>query len=272
MHSSAGRRRLVDPVGPRVLLARRRRHAGAGARARRARTSSARAGTSPVRRDQPHDLRRLRPAGRARPSIRRQRADSAANDYRVLQPAQVTDANGNRSEVAFDALGLVVGTAVMGKTDRGARRLARRLRRRPRRRDGPGAPRRSARQPAAMLGDATRASSTTCSPIIRTRDDPQPRPPSSTRWRARRTSRTSAGGADPLPARASPTRTGSAARSRTRSQAEPGPLVDRRAGASTPRWVATGWTDLQQQGQAGPQVRAVLHGHATRSSSPSPPA
>jgi RHS repeat-associated protein len=38
------------------------------------------------------------------------------NDYRVLQPAIVTDQNGNRSAAAFDALGLVVGSAVMGKT------------------------------------------------------------------------------------------------------------------------------------------------------------
>jgi RHS repeat-associated protein len=37
------------------------------------------------------------------------------NDYRVLQATLVTDPNGNRSAVAFDALGLVVGTAVMGK-------------------------------------------------------------------------------------------------------------------------------------------------------------
>ncbi len=36
-------------------------------------------------------------------------------DYRVLQPALVMDPNRNRSEVAFDALGMVVGTAVMGK-------------------------------------------------------------------------------------------------------------------------------------------------------------
>jgi hypothetical protein len=41
----------------------------------------------------------------------------AENDYRVLQPVQVTDPNGNRSQVAFDALGMVVGTAVMGKAD-----------------------------------------------------------------------------------------------------------------------------------------------------------
>jgi RHS repeat-associated protein len=36
-------------------------------------------------------------------------------DYRVLSVRRLTDANGNRSEIAFDALGLVVGKAVMGK-------------------------------------------------------------------------------------------------------------------------------------------------------------
>jgi RHS repeat-associated protein len=36
-------------------------------------------------------------------------------DYRVLQPGLVMDPNRNRSEVAFDALGMVVGTVVMGK-------------------------------------------------------------------------------------------------------------------------------------------------------------
>jgi RHS repeat-associated protein len=39
----------------------------------------------------------------------------AEHDYRMLQPHLVTDPNGNRSEVAFDALGFVVGTAAMGK-------------------------------------------------------------------------------------------------------------------------------------------------------------
>jgi RHS repeat-associated protein len=39
----------------------------------------------------------------------------SSNDYRTLQPALLTDANGNRSAVAFDGLGLVAGTAVMGK-------------------------------------------------------------------------------------------------------------------------------------------------------------
>ncbi|MBL8944326.1 MAG: toxin, partial [Myxococcales bacterium] len=37
------------------------------------------------------------------------------HDYRVLQPAMITDPNGNRTAVAFDALGVAVRTAVMGK-------------------------------------------------------------------------------------------------------------------------------------------------------------
>lgn len=43
-------------------------------------------------------------------------AVKAQHDYRVLQPLLVTDPNGSRSKVAFDVLGMVVGTAVMGKT------------------------------------------------------------------------------------------------------------------------------------------------------------
>ncbi|GAA0403872.1 hypothetical protein Acor_24730 [Acrocarpospora corrugata] len=37
------------------------------------------------------------------------------NDYRVLQPSLITDPNGNRTQVAFDCLGMVVATAVRGK-------------------------------------------------------------------------------------------------------------------------------------------------------------
>jgi len=44
---------------------------------------------------------------------------AARNDYRILQPELVTDPNGNRTRVAFDALGLVTGTAVMGKRGEG---------------------------------------------------------------------------------------------------------------------------------------------------------
>jgi hypothetical protein len=41
----------------------------------------------------------------------------AALDHRVLQPRQLTDANDNRSEARFDALGLLVGTALHGKPE-----------------------------------------------------------------------------------------------------------------------------------------------------------
>ena len=44
---------------------------------------------------------------------------TAHNDYRVMQPDLVTDPNDNRSMVRFDALGLVVATALMGKPGRG---------------------------------------------------------------------------------------------------------------------------------------------------------
>ncbi len=40
---------------------------------------------------------------------------TSENDYRVLSPRVVKDPNGNRSAVAFDVLGMVAGTAVMGK-------------------------------------------------------------------------------------------------------------------------------------------------------------
>ena len=43
------------------------------------------------------------------------------NDYRVLQPALVMDPNRNCAEVAFDALGMVVGSAVMGKPEENPR-------------------------------------------------------------------------------------------------------------------------------------------------------
>lgn len=41
---------------------------------------------------------------------------AATNDYRVLAPILITDPNGNRAAVSFDTLGMVAGTAVMGKT------------------------------------------------------------------------------------------------------------------------------------------------------------
>ena len=52
---------------------------------------------------------------------KRRQADESlerdGNDYRVLQPRLMMDPNRNCGEVVFDALGLVVGTAVMGKPE-----------------------------------------------------------------------------------------------------------------------------------------------------------
>jgi hypothetical protein len=47
---------------------------------------------------------------------------TAHNDYLVLAPDLVTDPNGNRQVVAFDALGMVIKTAVMGNPQRRAAR------------------------------------------------------------------------------------------------------------------------------------------------------
>jgi RHS repeat-associated protein len=46
-----------------------------------------------------------------------QNTATANNDYRVLQPALMTDPNLNRSAVGFDVLGMVVATALMGKAN-----------------------------------------------------------------------------------------------------------------------------------------------------------
>jgi RHS repeat-associated protein len=60
------------------------------------------------------ERQRVFPDGTVLPEKRR-------NDYRVLQPALVMDPNRNCSEVRFDALGMVVGTAVMGKPEENPR-------------------------------------------------------------------------------------------------------------------------------------------------------
>ncbi len=65
--------------------------------------------SSTVEYDQPHNLLIVRAEDAVKNVIR------ADNDYRVLQPALVIDPNENRSQVIFDALGMVAGTAVMGK-------------------------------------------------------------------------------------------------------------------------------------------------------------
>jgi len=66
--------------------------------------------SSSVDYDTPHDLLVVRTVDALANTV------VAANDYRVFQLSLITDPNGNRAAVAFDALGMVAGTAVMGKT------------------------------------------------------------------------------------------------------------------------------------------------------------
>jgi RHS repeat-associated protein len=44
---------------------------------------------------------------------------TARIDYRVLEPSLIVNANGNRTEAVFDTLGMVAGTAIMGKVGDG---------------------------------------------------------------------------------------------------------------------------------------------------------
>lgn len=59
----------------------------------------------------PHDLLVIRTEDALQNTV------EATNNYRTLQPRLITDPNGNRSEAAFDALGMVVATAVKGKVN-----------------------------------------------------------------------------------------------------------------------------------------------------------
>ncbi|MFI1700711.1 SpvB/TcaC N-terminal domain-containing protein [Streptomyces bobili] len=99
-------------------------------------------------------------------------------DYRVLRPTWITDPNGNRTRVMLDALGLVAGTAVMGKAPPAAtegdslsgftadltdQQVADRF-------TDPLA------DPAGLLGDATSRTVHDLFAYMRTKDDPQPQP------------------------------------------------------------------------------------------------
>jgi RHS repeat-associated protein len=59
--------------------------------------------------DTPHNLMVVRTTDAVKNTA------TVAYDYRVLQPGLLTDPNNNRTAVSFDLLGLVAGTAVMGK-------------------------------------------------------------------------------------------------------------------------------------------------------------
>ena len=171
-----------------------------------------------------------------------------SNDYRVLQPALMMDPNRNRAAVAFDTLGMVVGTAVMGK-------------------------------PEETLGDTLRGFSADLAPQVisahlanslvnpqeilqsgstrlvydlfayqRTQNDPQPQP--SVVYALVRETHTSdlATGQQTKFQHAFSYSDGFGREIQKKSQAEPGPLIDGGPDAAS-RWIASGWTIFNNKGK-----------------------
>ena len=252
LRAAARRDWLVDAIRPGLLLPRGRRHAGRRSWRARAAISSCRGGPSTRSALSPGPTTTATICCRQPRPIRSATSPPRVNDYRVLQPAQVTDPNGNRAAAAFDVLGLVAGTAVMGKTTREARRLADRVRRRSGRRDDARPVRRSAgRSGCRSSATRPRGSSTTSTPTSGPHAAAQPSPPA----------RLHAGPRDPClgsghahrrrrPATSttSPTPTASAAMIQRKAQAAPGPLTEGGPPVS-PRWAGSGWTIFNNKGR-----------------------
>jgi RHS repeat-associated protein len=192
-----------------------------------------------------------------------------ANDYRVLQPRLVMDANRNCAAVAFNALGMVAGTAAMGKPEES-----------PRPGDAfdasfrPDLTRAETEQffadpkgPAAtsLLGGATTriVYDLTCH---WREPDPEKKPPVYAATLARETH-----ASEPNPPGGRKLRVGFSYSDgfgreiQQKSQAEPGPVPERDAdgqivtvggqplmtpGDFAPRWVGTGWTVFNNKGKA----------------------
>ncbi|NGO54716.1 SpvB/TcaC N-terminal domain-containing protein [Allomesorhizobium camelthorni] len=183
-----------------------------------------------------------------------------ANDYRVLQPRLISDPNRNQTEVCFDALGMVVGTAVMGKP-RPARPKGDTLagfvpdltQQQIDRVFGAADPRSTA---AALLMGATTRVVYDIDRFHRTQqanpDEPDKWQPSCSAMFVRETHVHS-----PLPPQGLKIQLsfnysdGFGREIQKKAQAEPGPLdvTDREAPSINPRWVASGWTIFNNKGK-----------------------
>ena len=181
-----------------------------------------------------------------------------ANDYRVLQPRLVSDPNRNRTEVAFDTLGMVVGTAVMGKPLPAPVEgdTLDRLRRRPHAsRSSTPSSTRPTRTPARQrcCRDAT---TRIVYDLDRFRRTQQANPNDPTQWQPAcaatlaRETHVSA----PLPPQGLKIQLsfsysdGFGREIQKKIQAEPGPLVEG-GPVVNPRWVGSGWTIFNNKGK-----------------------
>ena len=173
---------------------------------------------------------------------------AAENDYRVLRPARVTDPNGNGTEVAFDVLGLVAGTAVRGKPgqdlgdsladfnpDLTEEEILAHL-------EHPLA------DPAAALGGATTRLIYDLFAYRRTKDQPDPQPAAvSTLAREMHVTDLPADAKTKIQLSFSYS-DGFGREIQKKVRAEAGPLVDRGPSVD-PRWVGTGWTVFNNKGK-----------------------
>jgi YD repeat-containing protein len=186
------------------------------------------------------------------------------NDYRILQPLLVMDPNRNRTRVTFDALGMVVGTAVMGK---------------PEEQQGdtlagfePDLPlavvlnhlETPIGNPHAILGRASTRLVYDLFAYHRTKDRPAPQPP--VRYTlTRETHDADSGGQHSRMQHAFVYSDGLGREIQSKMQAAPGPVPSRDAdgviivgtdglpemtpGDVTPRWIGTGWTVFNNKGK-----------------------
>jgi RHS repeat-associated protein len=173
-----------------------------------------------------------------------QGAVTNGNDYRLLQPALLTDPNGNQSTVAFDVLGLVAGTAVMGKNGEGdtlqgfvadvSQAQLEAFFADPR------------GQAAALLGKATTRILYDVERYLRSGDAAQPTF-AATLARERHVSNLQPGEVSPVQVSLGYA-DGFGRAIQTKVQAEPGPVI---AGGPvvTPRWVGSGWTIFNNKGK-----------------------
>jgi RHS repeat-associated protein len=169
-------------------------------------------------------------------------------DYRVLKPRLLMDANRNLSEVAFDALGMVVGTAVRGKPEEDLGDSLAGFDPDPDDADVAAYLRDPLAAPQRLLADATTRIVHDLFAYWRTRDAAQPQPvPVATL--ARETHRSDQVDGQPTRVQHGFSYSDGFGREIQRKvQAEPGPLSDG-GPAFARRWVGTGWTVFNNKGK-----------------------
>jgi RHS repeat-associated protein len=173
---------------------------------------------------------------------------SRGNDYRMLKPAALMDANRNRSAVVFDVLGMVVGTTTMGKpeeqlgdslvgfsADLDDSVIAEHLQN-------------PLLNPQEILQSATIRFVYDLFAYLRTQSDPQPQPPVAYALARETHSADLAAGQQSKTQHGFSYSDGFGREIQNKALAESGPLVE--SGEVLPtRWIGSGWTIFNNKGQ-----------------------